>query len=118
VYEAAIPNGGHRVLVDRLWPRGDTKARAAVAVWLKDIAPSTELRRWYGHDTRRFEEFARRYCDELDRPPASEAVKGLSELARTGPVVLLTATSDVPHSGAEVLRALLSRRLRASGLTP
>jgi uncharacterized protein YeaO (DUF488 family) len=109
VYEAATPNpGGHRVLVDRLWPRGLTKAEAALDEWLKDVAPSTELRRWYDHDTDRFEEFARRYRAELRRPPASDAIEHLLQLARTGPITLLTATKDVPHSGAEVLRAVLS----------
>ena len=69
----------HRVLVDRLWPRGFSKAEAALDEWLKDVAPSTELRRWYGHDVERFEEFARRYRAELLEPPASAGVDHLTE---------------------------------------
>jgi len=98
---------GHRVLVDRLWPRGVTKTQAALDEWLKDVAPSTELRRWYGHRLERFEEFTRRYCDELRRPPASVAVRRLVELTRAEPITLVTATRDVAHSGARVLEQLL-----------
>ena len=97
-----------------LWPRGVTKADAALDEWLKDAAPSTELRRWYGHDVERFEEFARRYRAELRRPPASAAVDRLVELARTQTITLLTATRDVEHSGARVLHEVLTRRARAS----
>jgi uncharacterized protein YeaO (DUF488 family) len=95
---------GYRVLVDRLWPRGIKKADANLDEWLKDAAPSTELRRWYGHDPDRFAEFARRYRAELRRLPASGAVDHLRRLASSRVVVLLTATSDVEHSGACVLR--------------
>ena len=99
---------GYRVLVDRLWPRGISKADAALDGWLKDVAPTTELRRWYGHDPGRFEEFARRYRAELGGPPASDAVDRLVELAETESVTLLTATRDVERSGAEVLRQFIS----------
>lgn len=100
---------GYRVLVDRLWPRGVTKADAALDEWLKDAAPSTELRRWYGHDVERFEEFARRYRAELRRPPTA-ALDRLLELARTDTITLVTATRDVEHSGARVLQELLATR--------
>jgi uncharacterized protein YeaO (DUF488 family) len=103
VYGDEHPGHGYRVLVDRLWPRGITKEEAALDEWLKDAAPSTELRRWYGHDVQRFEEFARRYRAELRRPPTSVAVLHLTGLARAGEVTLLTATRDVEHSGAQVL---------------
>ena len=103
VYDDDRGAAGYRVLVDRLWPRGITKADAALDEWLKDAAPSTELRRWYGHDPRRFEAFARRYRAELEQPPASDAVQHLLQLARTRSVTLLTATRDVEHSGAQVL---------------
>ena len=99
---------GYRVLVDRLWPRGISKADAALDGWLKDVAPTTELRRWYGHDPGRFEEFARRYRAELGGPPASDAVDRLVELAETESVTLLTATRDVERSGAEVLRQFIA----------
>lgn len=95
---------GYRVLVDRLWPRGVGRADAPVDEWLKDAAPSTRLRRWYGHEPSRFDEFARRYRDELTRPPARAAVAHLAAVADERPLSLVTATRDVAHSGAEVLR--------------
>jgi uncharacterized protein YeaO (DUF488 family) len=104
-------HAGYRVLVDRLWPRGITMADAALDEWLKEAAPSTFLRRWYGHDVARFEEFARRYRAELLRPPASVAVEHLIELARTHTITLLTATRDVEHSGARVLHQLVTSRV-------
>jgi uncharacterized protein YeaO (DUF488 family) len=108
VYDADA--AGYRVLVDRLWPRGITKAEAALDDWRKDVAPSTELRRWYGHRVELFDEFARRYRAELREPPASTALDELAALAGERPVTLLTATRDVEHSGARVLRGVLARR--------
>jgi uncharacterized protein YeaO (DUF488 family) len=108
-------HAGYRVLVDRLWPRGITKADAALDEWLKEAAPSTDLRRWYGHDVARFEEFARRYRAELRRPPASVAVEHLIELARTHTTTLLTATRDVEHSGARVLHQVVTSRASRPG---
>jgi uncharacterized protein YeaO (DUF488 family) len=108
----------YRVLVDRRWPRGITKADAALDQWLKDVAPSTELRRWYGHDVGRFRDFAHRYRAELRRPPESVAVDLLVEIARTKPVTLLTATRDVEHSGARVLEAHLTSAARARRRAP
>jgi uncharacterized protein YeaO (DUF488 family) len=105
---------GYRVLVDRLWPRGITKAEAALDEWLKDAAPSSELRRWYGHRIERFDEFARRYRAELSQPPASVALDRLSVLAHRNPLTLLTATRDIEHSGARVLEQLLTSRLSRS----
>jgi uncharacterized protein YeaO (DUF488 family) len=103
-----------RVLVDRLWPRGMTKADVAIDEWLKDVAPSTELRRWYGHDVVRFGEFARRYRAELRLPPAAAGMEHLVELARSQPVTLLTATRDVEHSAAWILHQRLSSRAHRS----
>lgn len=102
IYEKAV-SPGRRVLVDRLWPRGVKKSEAGLDEWLKDVAPSTELRRWYGHEPSRLEEFARRYRIELDRAPAIVAVRHLLDLSREGEVVLLTATRDIDGSGARVL---------------
>ncbi|MCC7078289.1 MAG: DUF488 family protein [Acidimicrobiia bacterium] len=93
----------YRVLVDRLWPRGVKKADLALDAWLKDVAPSSDLRRWYSHDVDRFAEFSRRYREELSQPPAREAVDGLLEIGSSRHVTLLTATRDVDHSGARVL---------------
>jgi uncharacterized protein YeaO (DUF488 family) len=104
-------DGGYRVLVDRLWPRGINKELAALDEWLKDAAPSTELRRWYGHDVERFEEFTRRYRAELQEGAASVAVDHLIDLSRTEKLTLLTATRDLEHSGAVVLQQELTRLL-------
>lgn len=104
VYASPEPSAGRRVLVDRLWPRGVRKDGAPVDEWCREVAPSTELRRWYGHAPERFEEFSRRYQAELELPPARDAVQRLLDAAADGPVVLITATRDVEHSGARVLR--------------
>ncbi len=100
----------YRVLVDRLWPRGLRRDAADLDEWARDAAPSTELRRWYAHERGRFAEFAQRYQVELERSPGVEAVVALDHLARTRHLILLTATRDVEHSGACVLRAVLRAR--------
>jgi len=110
IYHDDAAAAGYRVLVDRLWPRGVKKVDAHLDEWLRDAAPSTELRRWYGHDPERFPEFARRYRAELRRPPASGAVDHLLRVSPSQSLVLLTATSDVEHSGARVLRDHLAWR--------
>jgi uncharacterized protein YeaO (DUF488 family) len=100
----------HRVLVDRLWPRGIRKDSLDFDDWAKDAAPSSGLRRWYGHEVGRFDEFARRYRAELhDEPAAAACFAELRRIARRprSRLVLLTATKDVDHSGAEVLRRAL-----------
>ncbi len=107
VYDHPAAEGPPRILVDRLWPRGIAKADAPFDRWAKEVAPSTELRRWYGHEPVKFEEFARRYQEELAHPPASEGVAELRALADESGVVLVTATRDVEHSAAEVLLGLL-----------
>ena len=108
VYEAPEAADGKRVLVDRLWPRGLAKAAAHLDEWLKAVAPSNELRRWYGHDPAKWEEFRRRYGAELREPERAAALAHLRELAAAGPVTLLTATRDLEHSEA----ADLAERLR------
>ena len=108
VYEEPQPDDGTRVLVDRLWPRGVSKARAALDEWCKDVAPSDELRKWYGHGPARFEEFARRYRRELEDPGRAEALAHLRALASDGPVTLLTATKQTAISEAAVLAAVLT----------
>ena len=102
-YDDLSPDDGTRVLVDRIWPRGLAKATARIDEWAKVVAPSTELRRWYGHDPSRFEEFRHRYQAELAEPERQGAVRHLRELARSGPLTLLTATKDIEHSQAAVL---------------
>lgn len=109
VYEEPDPSDGTRVLVDRIWPRGLPKAKAALDQWCKDVAPSDELRKWYGHDPGRFEEFGRRYRLELQDRNQAEALAHLRELAKDGRLTLLTATSRPEISEAAVLAALLER---------
>ena len=107
VYEQAAQADGNRVLVDRLWPRGLSKDKAHLDEWLKAVAPSDELRRWYGHQPGKFAEFKRRYEAELKDPERADALRHLREEARSGPVTLLTASKDLEHSEAAVLAQLL-----------
>ncbi len=103
IYDETSSEDGIRVLVDRIWPRGLRKDDAHLDAWLRDVAPSTELRRWYAHDPERYEEFRRRYLAELRDPEHQQALRELDELAHRGRVTLLTATRDVEHSQAAVL---------------
>jgi len=102
-YDPPARGDGLRVLVDRLWPRGVRREPGLFDDWLKDVAPTTELRRWYGHDPEKYAVFARRYRAELKREPASDVVAALRTRAARGGVTLLTATKDVDRSGARVL---------------
>lgn len=104
------PADGERVLVDRLWPRGVSKERADLSVWLKAVAPSTSLRQWYGHDPARFDEFTARYTAELDDADHADAWRELRRLAASGTVTLLTASRAVDISEAAVLRDLLQQQ--------
>jgi uncharacterized protein YeaO (DUF488 family) len=110
-YESASPRDGRRVLVERLWPRGVRKADLRLDSWLKDVAPSPELRRWFGHEPSRFDEFAARYRRELRRSPAKEALAALRQLASEGPVTLVYAARDETHNGAVVLRGEIESHL-------
>jgi uncharacterized protein YeaO (DUF488 family) len=107
VYDEPDPGDGTRVLVERLWPRGLSKERAHVDVWLKEIAPSRELRTWYGHDPEKFAQFRCRYESELAKPSGQAALTRLRELAKQGPLTLVFAAHDTEHSNAAVLRDLL-----------
>jgi uncharacterized protein YeaO (DUF488 family) len=107
VYEKPDKNDGRRILVDRLWPRGLTKEKAKVDLWLKDIAPSTELRKWFGHDPKKWRGFRRRYESELKRH--AEQVALIKSKARQGAVTLLYAARDQEHNEAVVLKELLER---------
>ncbi len=106
VYEQPA-NGGRRILVDRLWPRGMRKDDPRVGHWLPKVAPSNELRKWYGHAPAKFDEFRRRYEQELSTGEAAEAFAELKKLTRTGDVTLVTASRDVDISQAAVLAKLL-----------
>ncbi|MEU4152672.1 DUF488 family protein [Streptomyces sp. NPDC026659] len=106
IYDPPEPDDGLRVLVDRLWPRGVSKEEARLDEWPKALTPSTELRRWYHHGGS-FDEFRRRYEQELTAPEAAAALDGLRKSVREGPVTLLTATKHTESSQAEVLLELL-----------
>lgn len=104
-YVAAEPGDGVRILVDRLWPRGVSKADAALDDWMKDIAPSTELRQWFGHDPARWAEFQRRYRSELEQH--ADELDRIRDLARTRTVTLVYSAHDEEHNDAVVLRSVL-----------
>lgn len=107
-YEPAAPADGTRILVDRLWPRGVTKAAAAIDQWVKEIAPSTALRKWFGHDSARWQEFRRRYAAELRE--RAEELRALRDQAKRGPVTLVYSAHDEAHNDAVVLRDILLGR--------
>jgi uncharacterized protein YeaO (DUF488 family) len=105
VYEPADPRDGFRVLVDRLWPRGFTKEKLKADLWLKDASPSTELRKWYGHDPLRWESFKQRYFLELEANP--QAVKRLLDEAERGRLTLLFSTRELEYNHAVALKEYL-----------
>ncbi|HEX7088877.1 MAG TPA: DUF488 domain-containing protein [Longimicrobiales bacterium] len=108
IYEPPSRDDGFRVLVERLWPRGMKKEDARLDLWLKDVAPSPELRRWYAHDVAKWPEFRRRYTAELESNP--EPVALLRERAKKGNVTLLFAARDEEHNSAVVLKEFLEKR--------
>ncbi|EAQ36809.1 hypothetical protein NB311A_16117 [Nitrobacter sp. Nb-311A] len=107
-YEAPATNDGTRILVDRLWPRGLRKTDAAIDRWIKDIAPSTGLRKWFGHDPARWQEFRQRYADEIQEH--ADALDELRTCARAGRITLVFAAHDETHNNAVVLRDVLLGR--------
>ncbi len=111
-YDEAGPGDGYRVLVDRLWPRGVKRENLRLDAWLKDLAPSPELRRWFGHDPARWEEFRRRYREELSSPERRRMLAELAERLRRGPVTLVYGARDEKHNGAVVLREVLEETPR------
>jgi uncharacterized protein YeaO (DUF488 family) len=109
-YEAAVPGDGFRILVDRLWPRGVSKSSARIDLWLKEIAPTATLRKWFGHDPAKWDEFRERYFRELDKNHA--AVEQLLEHARHGPVMLVYGAKDEEHNDAVALKEYLASQTR------
>lgn len=105
IYEEPAPEDGLRVLVDRVWPRGISREAARIDRWLRELAPSTELRKWFGHKPDRFEAFRTKYEQELT--PHSELLASLREEARSGTVTLLFGAKDVEHNNAVVLKRTL-----------
>ena len=108
VYEPATEEDGTRFLVERLWPRGVRKDALMLDAWLKDVAPSTELRRWFGHDPARWQEFRRRYVAELEARP--DAWAPIVQADRSGTVTLLYSSHDTEHNNAVALKAYLEAR--------
>lgn len=115
-YEPAAPEDGERFLVDRVWPRGVRKEALVLAGWLKEVAPSDELRRWFGHGPERWEEFRRRYRDELKVQQA--AMQPLRDAPKCGPVTLAYSAHDEAHNQAVVLREFLPNLLATSRRHP
>jgi uncharacterized protein YeaO (DUF488 family) len=106
-YDEPTASDGTRVLVERLWPRGVSKERAHIDLWLKEVAPSAELRKWYNHDFQKFQEFRHRYEAELQSEASQKTLAQLREIAKQGQLTLILAARDTEHSSAEILRELL-----------
>jgi len=106
IYEAGSKDDGYRILVDRLWPRGFTKEKAALDLWLKEIAPSNELRKWFGHDPDKWKDFQKKYQQELKQN--KEAVDILKDYIQKGNVTLLYAAKDEEHNEAQVIKDFIS----------
>ena len=110
VYDLPQKRDGRRILVDRLWPRGLTKEKAQIDEWLREVAPSNELRKWFGHNTDKWKEFQHRYREELRAPEMSEQLRHLRGLLRKGSITLLFAAKDCEHNNARALAATLRRK--------
>ena len=110
-YEAASPEDGYRVLVDGLWPRGVTKAQLKIGAWMREIAPSASLRKWYGHKPEKWEEFRNKYRQELSKPPRKAFCDELVERARKGQVTLVFGARDAERSNAAVIAEMIRPEL-------
>jgi uncharacterized protein YeaO (DUF488 family) len=115
-YDPPSSDDGYRILVDRVWPRGVTKDALRIDEWMRDVAPSTRLRQWFGHDPDKWDEFQRRYFRELEAQP--DAVRALRARARRGRVTLVYGARDPDHNQAVALRAFLTRRRGAARPKP
>ena len=111
-YDEPGPDDGYRVLVDRVWPRGRTKAALRLDTWARDLGPSTQLRKWFGHDPARWPEFRSRYQAELAEPAKAQALDALAAEARLGPVTIVYGARDREHNQAQVIADELQHRLR------
>lgn len=110
-YDEPTPDDGYRVLVDRVWPRGRTREHLRLDAWHRELGPSTELRRWFGHDPARWDEFRRRYHAELATPAAATLLDDLAGRARRGRLTLVYGARDTEHNQARVIAEELDRRL-------
>ncbi len=112
IYEQKEETDGFRILIDRLWPRGIKKENAGIDLWIKDIAPSSELRKWFGHDPERYTQFKEQYCAELsENPKAAEFCELAKEKLQSGNVTLLYAAKDIEHNNALVLKEWLDGKI-------
>jgi uncharacterized protein YeaO (DUF488 family) len=111
-YDEPTSSDGHRVLVDRVWPRGRTKEQLRLDAWARDLGPSTQLRKWFGHDPTRWPEFRERYHAELAVPDKARALGALAERARRGPVTLVFGARDPEHNQARVIADEVERCLK------
>lgn len=109
-YDEPANDDGTRILVDRIWPRGLSKERAHIDLWLKDVAPSSELRKWFAHDPARFSEFRQRYQQELATGSGQDALQKLRDLAHQQPVTLIFSAHDTDHNNAVILRDLVQQK--------
>jgi uncharacterized protein YeaO (DUF488 family) len=110
-YDTPSRTDGCRILVDRLWPRGVRKDQLGIEKWMRDLGPSSELRRSFGHDPARWREFRKRYLAELKRPEAASLIAELVELARDGPLTLIYSAKDTEHNQAVVLKEFLDSKV-------
>ncbi len=108
-YEKNVATDGKRILIDRLWPRGVSKVDAGIDEWLKDVAPSTQLRKWYGHDPEKWNEFRKRYIEELSSPAKKKLLEDIAHDAKHGEVTLIYSAKDTEHSDVKVLEELISK---------
>lgn len=113
-YEDPQPDDGHRVLVDRVWPRGKTKAELRLDAWARDLGPSSGLRKWFGHDPARWTEFQTRYRAELAESERAQALDALATMARSGRVTIVYGARDREHNQAQVIADEIARRLGVS----
>ncbi len=112
VYEKRSAADGKRIYIDRLWPRGLTKEEASFDEWLKDLAPSDDLRRWFGHQPEKFREFRQRYFQELSQPEPHAQLKEIAETANKSDVTLLYSAKDTEHNDAVVLAEVIGKLMR------
>ncbi len=110
-YDDPQPDDGHRVLVDRVWPRGRTKAELRLDAWARDLGPSSDLRKWFGHDPARWTEFRSRYRSELTEPERARALEALATIARSGRITIVYGARDREHNQAQVIADEIARRL-------
>jgi len=111
-YDKPEPDDGKRILIDRLWPRGISKSEAEIDEWLKDLGPTTELRKWFGHDPEKWEEFKRKYIQELSNPDKGAILRNIARTAEHTSVTLVYSARDTEHSDVKVIEELVNRLMK------